>query len=223
MILGRNGIGKSTLFKHILEIDTKNINGEIIFKNQNIYDLSNKKRSKIISYLPQKVGTQNITALEYVLTSRNPYLNLLEIPKGEHIEIAEKYLELFKVLEFKNRNIGTLSGGEFGKVAVAKVFAQETNVILLDEPVAPFDYESTFEFMELLKIHGKMENKVIILTLHDPNLALKYADKFIILGEEKVEFELQKEDAKLDEVLENLYKMKIFHVENEKILLKNKN
>lgn len=222
VILGKNGIGKTTLFKNILGIENNKPNGKIAFDGTNIFDLSSKKRSQIISYLPQKnINLQNITALEYVLTGRTPYLTLLEIPSSIHKEIARKYLDLFGVLKFEDRLVNTLSGGEFAKVSIAKVFAQETKILLLDEPTAPLDYESCFEFMELIKKNGKLQEKVIILTLHDPNLALKYADRFIILGENNVEFNLQKNDEKLIEVLENLYNMKIFTIENNKILLRN--
>lgn len=221
VILGKNGIGKTTLLKNILGIDINKPTGKVIFDGTNIFDLSSKKRSQIISYLPQKnINLQNITVLEYVLTGRTPYLSLLEIPKNQHIDIAKKYLNLLDLAKFENRLINTLSGGEFAKVSIAKVFAQETNIILLDEPTASLDYEATFNFMELIKEHGNIENKIIILTLHDPNIALKYADRFIILGENNVEFNIEKNDEKLVEVLENLYNMKIFTIENEKILLR---
>lgn len=221
VILGKNGIGKSTLFEHILDISTKNLSGEITINNEDILKINTKNRSKIISYLPQKtVNSQSITVFEYVLTGRTPYIGLLEIPDNTHKEIAIKYLKLFGVEHLQDRNIATLSGGEFGRVAVAKVFTQETKVVLLDEPTASLDYESSFQFMELLLEYGKSENKIIIATLHDPNLALKYAHKFIILGDNKVDFEVGKEDYNLVEILENLYNMQLVTVENEKILLK---
>ena len=102
---------------------------------------------------------------------------------------------------------------------MAKTLTQETPLFILDEPTANLDFKSAYTFMEQLKIFGKENNKTILLTLHDPNLALKYADHFIILDENGVKGQFQRTEQSLDFALEELYNMAVVTIENEKLLL----
>ncbi len=220
VLLGKNGVGKTTLFKSmsgLLPIKK----GEIFFEDRNITNLSMTKRSKLLAYLPQTAEhIASIRVKEYVLTARTPYLSLLEVPNQKHQDIVMGYLELWKVEHLKERFLHTLSGGEYRRVMLAKLFAQETPILLLDEPTTYLDFESTYELMEELKIYGKKYNKIIILILHDPNLAIQYADSFVLLEEAGIKRQCFIEEEDFDELMEETYHMKMMYVEGQRLLLR---
>ena len=183
VILGLNGSGKTTLLRHICGLN-KNTEGSIFYGDIDLLKLKPTERSKIIAYMPQKtININELTVENYVLTARTPYINLLSNPSKKDIIIVKDMLKLCGVYEFLHRRINTLSGGELKKVEIAKILTQQTNILVLDEPTSHLDFKSSYEMLKIIKTHTKENDLTTIMTLHDPNLALKFADKIICLNE----------------------------------------
>lgn len=185
-IIGRNGAGKSTLLKVICAI-LKQYNGNIYIDDIEISDIKRKDFSKKISFMPQNVDTSFPISVEnFVLLGRYPYMNILKIPKKQDYEVVEYVLKLASIWDLRKRNINELSGGEKQKVLIAQTLAQETDIIVLDEPTSHLDIGSQNEILELLKELNEKYSKTIITTLHDLNAAGEYCNNLIFLNNGKI-------------------------------------
>ena len=186
-IVGPNGAGKSTLIKCIARL--LKYKGEIILDNEK--ELKKLKRielSKRISYLPQKVSTSfgSITALDVVIMGRYPHRQWHWIASKEEIEKALEVMKMLNIEHLATRPINEMSGGQQQKVFIAKALAQETDIILLDEPTSNLDIRHQIEVMETLSNLVKEKELCVIAVIHDLNLASRYADKIVILKDGQI-------------------------------------
>ena len=178
-ILGPNGAGKTTLLKCILGI--KSYKGKIIFEGKDLSKISERKKAEIISYLPQYIPIIfPITIFENTLLGRLPYFWIS--PKKEDFEIVNKILKDLNLIEFSNRYIDEISGGERQRAHIARIFAQNSKIMLFDEPIANLDLKYQLEIMELIRKITKEKNIITIIAIHEVNLAFKYADRIILLN-----------------------------------------
>ncbi len=202
-ILALNGTGKTQLLKIIANIDPIK-KGEVL-----IDGIKPKYDGKTISYLPQKVEVySNFTCLEYVLMGRTPYISTFGYPSKKDIDIAEESIIVSGVEHLKERKIYSLSGGEFRRTCIAKLLAQDTRVMLLDEPCAYLDCRRQQKIMYLLRDIVKKNNKCAVVTLHDPSIAFKFCDKVIFINSNGVISQLYSKTASLNEI--NCYLTKIY-------------
>jgi len=187
-IIGKNGLGKSTLLRTIVGLQEK-LQGEISLDNKALDLLSKHELAKMIAVvLTEKVGGFNLTVTDLVAMGRVPYTNAFN-----HLEEADKKIIHDCILvcglnEHTSKPVNELSDGLFQKAMIAKGLAQQTPILLLDEPTAYLDFPSKHQLFELLKKVSKEENKCIITSSHDIELVLKYASHMLILSEEN-EFE----------------------------------
>ncbi|MDH5806641.1 MAG: ABC transporter ATP-binding protein [Candidatus Methanomethylicaceae archaeon] len=183
-LIGPNGAGKSTLLKCIVGIIKPN-SGKIIFDGKDISNLSERERAKIIAYLPQYVPIIfPITVFDSIILGRLPFFDLM--PSKQDYKIVENIINYLNLSSYSNRYIDELSGGERQRVHIARVIAQETKVILLDELSANLDIKYQHEVLELITKITHENNKSTIIALHDINLALKYADEIAIMNNGKI-------------------------------------
>ena len=188
-ILGPNGTGKTTLLKCLNGLN--NINGgEILVNGENIKKLSYSKISKIISYIPQNhTPTFPFTVLDVVLMGRSPYINLTDSPKEKDLKIAEKALKTLGIHDLKDKEYTTLSGGERQLVFISRVLAQETDLLILDEPTSHLDFGNQIKILEIIQNLAK-SGLSIIMSSHFPdhafisstNVAIIQNKKFIAYG-----------------------------------------
>ncbi len=181
-IIGKNGAGKSTLLKAVCGL-LKPFSGIIECAGKDIYSLNRKESAKVISFMPQNVDTSlPFTVKEFVMLGRFPYLNMFKTAAAEDYEAVAEAMEFTGVKEFENRNINELSGGEKQRVLIAQTLAQETDIIVLDEPVSHLDIGSQNEILELLHILNKEHGKTVIVTLHDLNAAGEFCERLIMMN-----------------------------------------
>ena len=179
-IIGANGSGKTSLLKCLNGINEINT-GEIYLNNKNIKDYSSKELARNISFMNQNTNIDfDFPCIDIVVLGRYPYLKRFQEYSDEDIKKAEFYMKKTNTLEFKNRIITELSGGEKQRVLFAKTLTQESNLILLDEPTASLDMKYEEEIFSLIS-ELKSQNKSVVVVIHNLRLALKYCTRLILL------------------------------------------
>lgn len=187
-IVGMNGSGKTTLLK-LISNTIKPTKGKIRVHDKNVNSYSIKELAQHISFVFQSNDTSfDFSALQIVLMGRMPYQKLLDRDKQEDFLIVEKAMKETNTWHLRNRLINTLSGGERQRVFIARSLAQQTSIMLLDEPVANLDLKHQLEIMNLLKNIQEQQNTTILIVLHDLSLALKYSDNVLALKEGQMQF-----------------------------------
>ena len=179
-IVGPNGAGKSTLLRLLARIINPTA-GHILLAGEDISGYGAKELYRKISFLPQTSYFDfPLSVIEVVLTGRYPYLGIFESESEEDIKRAEDCLLLVDMEGFSQRKVTTLSGGEQQRVSIARVLAQETNFIFLDEPSSHLDIHHKFALMKLLKSLAQ-EGKGVVAVLHDLDLASRFCDRILVL------------------------------------------
>ena len=176
-LLGPNGVGKSTLLRTLCTF-LPPLKGDIILEGKAISSLSSAQLSKLIGVvLTERPDVQNMTVRDMVGMGRSPYTGFWgRLTEADNQHVTEA-MQLAGITALETRMFNTLSDGERQKVMIAKVLAQQTPVILLDEPTAFLDFPSKVEMMQLLRRLAREQQKTIFLSTHDFELALQVADK----------------------------------------------
>lgn len=202
-LIGPNGAGKSTLLSSISRILNFE-KGSIKLEGRDILSFKNNDLAKKLSILKQTNHTDmNITVEQLVQFGRFPY------SKGrlthEDIKHIDEALNLLKLQDLKNRNIKTLSGGQRQRAYIAMTIAQDTDYILLDEPLNNLDMKHSVQIMTTLKDLCRKLNKTIVVVLHDINFASCYSDDIIAMKDGKIVAYGEKEDVIQKDILKNIY------------------
>jgi iron complex transport system ATP-binding protein len=177
-ILGTNGAGKSTLLKCINKI-LKPQKGEVLIEKNSIKGLSGNDLAKKIAYVSQSNQSSTTTVFDAILIGRRPYIKW-DVGKKD-LEIVNHTIKILSLEKFALKNVDELSGGEFQKVLIGRALAQETDVLMLDEPTSSLDLKNQLEVLELIREIAEKRQITAVVTIHDLNLALRFADKFIML------------------------------------------
>ncbi|MFI3238586.1 MAG: ABC transporter ATP-binding protein [Lachnospiraceae bacterium] len=180
-IIGENGCGKSTLLKTIGRI-LKPKHGEVFVEELNVHKTNTKKIAKIIGMLPQTPkAPSGLSVGEIVEYGRYPHKKRNDRMTKQDHEIINWALEQTDLIEFKDRNINALSGGQRQRVWIAMVLAQQTDVILLDEPTTYLDMAYQLEVLQLVQTLNKEKGITVIMVLHDINQASRFSDELVML------------------------------------------
>lgn len=185
-LLGPNGSGKTTLLKLLSGALTPQ-RGEVIFYNQNLASFDPNKRAQLIGVVPQESNWEFPFSLEEIVAmGRYPHLgwwgNLSSIDRQK----VEEALAITGLKNLRYREITNLSGGEKQRAVIARALAQDTKVMLLDEPVSNLDLKYQQEVFELLAYLHQEKGLTIIVISHDLNLAAQYAEQLILLDQGKI-------------------------------------
>ena len=178
-IIGPNGCGKSTLMKCAVG-PMKPSGGEILLNGQPLSVIPEKERARHLSYMPQSRIAPDISVRHLVTHGRYPHLKWGQSLRREDREIVQAAIERVKLGALVNRPVSRLSGGERQRAYLAMMLAQQTAVMLLDEPTAYLDLSSQFALMELLRALCR-EGRSVILVLHELSLALEYTDSLLLM------------------------------------------
>ena len=185
-ILGPNGSGKTTLLNLMLGLLTPN-SGHIQLGNSALASLSYQEKAQQIAHVPQTDGISlNYRVWDIVMMGRQPYQKIFGFDSTEDCRQAQAAIAATQISALQNRPIQTLSGGERRRVMIARALAQDTPLMLLDEPTAHLDIHYQLEIAALLANLRDQRDRSIIMTLHDINLASLYCDRILLLSEGRV-------------------------------------
>lgn len=179
-ILGPNGVGKSTLLK-CLSQNLLSYSGDIFLDDINITQYSDRERSKRIAWVPQQVPASSMTVFDAVLLGRRPHIQFN--PTEKDLAICAQVIESMDIAPLALQRIDQISGGEFQKVQLCRALAQEPHVLMLDEPSNNLDLSSQYTTLNHVNTIVKSKDVSTIMSVHDINLAIQYADTFVILKE----------------------------------------
>jgi len=213
-IIGPNGSGKTTLLKNITRsLMTKK--GTVFLNEKDITEFSNKELAKKISYVPQNTNLEfGFSVMDIVLMGRSPYLKRFQAESTHDIEIAKNAMYITNTWHLKEKNIGMVSGGERQRVIIARALAQQTDIMLLDEPVSQLDIQHQIEILEILKKLTEEKKLTVIMSLHDLNLAAQYCDKLILMDKGKIFKKGAPHEIIEEENIRMVYGMKTFVMKN---------
>jgi iron complex transport system ATP-binding protein len=182
-LVGRNGTGKSTLLRTLAGLQQPLV-GSVLIDDTPLSNLSAIERARLIGVvLTQRLEVQNLTVREVVAMGRSPYTGFFGTLSKADWEVVDEALRQVGMSPWADRYVQMLSDGERQKVMIAKALAQQTPVLVLDEPTAFLDYPSKVEMMKLLCRLAKEMDKTIVLSTHDIELAAKIATRFLLLSE----------------------------------------
>lgn len=178
-IIGANGCGKSTILKTIGRIINPK-SGNIYVNEKDIHTQNPKDLAKEMAVLPQSPqAPSGLTVEELISYGRFPHQSGFGKAKKEDKDIVKWALEVTGILEFKDRDIDDLSGGQRQRAWIAMALAQETDILLLDEPTTYLDLAHQLEILKLLENLNKKEGRTIVMVIHELNNAARFADHMI--------------------------------------------
>lgn len=205
IIIGGNGCGKSTLLKSIARI-IKSKEGTILVNGKNIKEQKEKHMARQISFLPQEpVCPNGITIRELVAYGRFPHQKMIGGPNAYDKDIISWALEETGLKELADRPVDSLSGGQRQRAWLAMSLAQETDIIMLDEPTTYLDMSYQLEVLQVLERLNKEKNITIVMVLHEINHAFRFASNIIGLKNGKVICEGNPKDTINKENLKEIY------------------
>ncbi|WP_413513813.1 ABC transporter ATP-binding protein [Myroides odoratus] len=183
-LLGINGIGKSTLIR-TLSGHLKPLSGGISLNNKEFTTYDTQALSKELSVvLTDAIPQSNLTVLEVLQISRTPYLNWKSTLTNADNYWIDKAIDLTSIAPFVQQSLLSLSDGQLQRVLIARALAQNTPLIILDEPSSHLDLNHKVKLYQLLQYLTQKENKTILFSSHDIELALQFADEAIVLQED---------------------------------------
>ncbi|WP_192930265.1 ABC transporter ATP-binding protein [Alkaliphilus pronyensis] len=180
-IIGPNGSGKSTLLK-LLASNLKPQGGTIVLNDISLTQYSTKGLAMEMAVVPQDTAiSYDFNVMDIVLMGRNPHIKRFSKETHHDLEKVKDAMVATNTWHLRDRSINEISGGERQRAIIAKAIAQESKVILLDEPTSSLDIHHQLEVLELLKSINKKQGVTIIAVLHDINLAARYSEEIILL------------------------------------------
>jgi len=182
-IIGSNGSGKTTLLKTITKV-LEPISGTVLIDGTNVNEMQSKEIAKKVAVVSQVISINfEFTVEDIVLMGRTPYIKVSETV--EDINIVRDAMEKTNTLFLKDRLITQLSGGELQRVIIARAFAQNPKILLLDEPTSHLDITNQIDILNLIK-NASRKGMVVVAVIHDLNLAAYYCDKICLLQDGKL-------------------------------------
>ena len=183
IIIGVNGAGKSTLIK-LLNRLLKPRSGSILLGGNNLTDLTLNQIAKHIGYVTQQQQICELTVTDYILLGRKPHLKWNFGSKDK--KIVFDVMERLNLGHLAIRPLAHLSGGELQKTIIGRVLVQKPEILLLDEPTSNLDLKNQIEVMDIIKQETDEHELTTVITMHDINLALRYASSFTLLKDNRV-------------------------------------
>ena len=205
-LIGRNAAGKSTFFQSLLGIIPFK-SGKINLNQIEISSISALEKAKLIAFVASKFdGVQHLSGLEYVLLGRSPYTNFLGKTSEKDLEIVKSIFQDLQITHLEQKETLKMSDGERQILSIAKALAQESKVILLDEPSAFLDYSNRIKVLSLLKQIAFEKDICIIQSSHDLEICLEYSTDFLIIDSKNRELILtENSNLKKDFLIETAF------------------
>lgn len=210
-LVGRNGSGKSTLLSCL---DGMPYRGTVMLGGEDLRSIPPRRRARMAAILHQDMPAPRLTVRELAAFGREPYLDFTGRLREQDREAVGRALRDAQVSGLAERRVDTLSGGERQRAYLAMVLAQETELLLLDEPGAHLDRAWEASFLELLT---RLEGRTVLLALHDLDAAVRYARDILVLEEGKLIFFGTVEECLQKEILEKTFCLRRYTAEEGRI------
>lgn len=186
VIIGANACGKSTLLKTLARLITP-MSGDVRLDDALIRHIPPKQLARTLGLLPQSpIVPEGITVADLVARGRFPYQSFFKGLGHHDFEAVEEALEIMGITDLANRCVDELSGGQRQRVWIALALAQQTDILLLDEPTTFLDIAYQVEILDLLTDLNRRRRTTIVMVLHDINLSARYADYLFALQNGKL-------------------------------------
>ena len=221
-LIGANGIGKSTLLRTLTGIQ-KPLLGEVILNQKNLTSYNPKELAQQLSIvLTENLPSSNLTVFELVALGRQPYTNWIGKLTAEDISKVNEALSLTQISHLATKKHFEISDGQLQKVLIARALAQDTPLIILDEPTTHLDLVHKVSLLKLLKKLASETNKCILFSTHDLDLALQLSDEMIVMNSEKTVMD-SPENLIENGILNSLFADETIYFDKEKakFILKN--
>ena len=208
-LIGANGVGKSTLLRTLTALQ-KPILGDVILKEKSIYTYNTNELAQELSLvLTEKIPQSNLTVFELIALGRQPYTNWLGKLSESDLGKIHRAIETCEITHLQNQKCFELSDGQLQIVLIARALAQDTDVIILDEPTTHLDLVHKILVFKLLQKLVLENKKSILFSTHDIELAIQFSDEMIVMTSKNV----------VQNSVENLIENNIFDTifENEKV------
>ncbi len=206
-IVGPNGSGKSTLLKTIATL-LKPLRGTVYIDFKEIFKMSRREIAKTISIvLTERPDAELIKVRDLVALGRYPYTGIFGKLSNRDIDVVKECLKIVRAEHLEDRYFTELSDGEKQKVLIARALAQEPKILILDEPTTFLDIKHRMEIMSILRDIAKKKNMIIIVSLHELDIASKFCDKIIIINDGKIVKVGQPEEVLDEDTLSKVYSL----------------
>jgi iron complex transport system ATP-binding protein len=181
-IIGQNGIGKSTLLRTIARLQEP-LDGDVFVYGQTLESFSRNKFAQKVSFVStETLKLNHCTVRQLVSFGRSPYTNWFGHLTTEDEAMVSEAIEMVGILPLASRYINEISDGERQRVMIARTLAQDTEIIILDEPTAFLDMPNKYEVIHLLGELTRKKKKTILFTSHDLNIAMREADRLWLIS-----------------------------------------
>lgn len=185
-IVGANACGKSTLLKTIARLITPSA-GQVLLDGKSVHHVPTKTLARTLGLLPQSpIAPEGITVGDLISRGRHPHHGLMSRWSKKDDEAITQALDVTKITDLIDREVDELSGGQRQRVWIAMALAQETDILLLDEPTTFLDVTHQIEVLDLLVDLNLKKGITIVMVLHDLNLAARYSDYILAIRKGKV-------------------------------------
>lgn len=187
-VVGPNGVGKSTLLRTIAGVQPP-LKGKILLKNKPLHTYRQKDLAENLSIvLTERIPSGNLTAAELIALGRQPYTNWIGSLSTEDIAIIDSILEKLDLTELRNRPCYEMSDGQLQRVMIGRALAQDTPLIVLDEPTSHLDIYHKAYIFKLLRTIAHDTSKTVFFSSHEIDLAIQLCDKVLVLQEDHSDF-----------------------------------
>ena len=181
-LVGRNGTGKSTLLRAITGLGER-IGGDILLGDKSIDSLSTAELATMVAFVTtDKVRIANLRCRDVVALGRAPYTNWIGRMQEQDEEIVMRSMELVGMSDYADKTMDRMSDGECQRIMIARALAQQTPIILLDEPTAFLDMPNRYELCTLLQRLAHEEQKCILFSTHELDIALALCDSIALIS-----------------------------------------
>lgn len=180
-VVGANGAGKSTLLRAVAG-DLVPTAGSVVVDGKSIGEYSPRERARRIAFVEQNIAETSMTVGEYVMLGRMPHRSLLSVRDSRHDrEMVRNAVSIVGINDLIDKQLNCISGGERQLASVARVIAQQSPVLLLDEPTSNLDIANQQRILSIVRRLAESEQKAVIIVVHDINQAVAVADEVAIL------------------------------------------
>lgn len=182
-VLGPNGVGKSTLLK-CMNLNLRPKTGSILLEDRDLTKMSGSEIARNVGYVAHRNESARMTAFDTVLLGRKPHLGW-KVLERDYL-IVDSALRRLGLAEMQLRYIDELSGGELQRGCICRAIVQEPSVLLLDEPTSALDLCRQMDIFRVIRDVVDHHNVATVMTMHDLNLAIRFADRFLFMKEGKI-------------------------------------